>query len=238
MRHPGALRRAAPPPAPRLGGDAVRPRWRRPCSRASSGSGGRDATRRGRRTDLALHPWPFRARTATPGPASCRARARPRGPAARPSGHSECRPAGTSDAPPRAGRRSSRRCASPLRGNDRVRHRRARPWFCEATMACSAALESVRTTSFASASATSSRLAKSPSPTRSSTSARHAGMRRRGTRGLAEASGSGTISSMASSFRSGFCDNFSCRSGAPILEPFVQALPVLPSCAPSAIQTR
>ena len=128
--------------------------------------------------------------------------------------------------------------ASPLRGNDRVRHRRARPWFCEATMACSAALESVRTTSFASASGTSSRLAKSPSPTRVSSSARNAAMRRRGTRACAEASGSGTISSMASSFRSGFCDNFSCRSGAPILEPFVQALPVLPSCAPSAIQTR
>jgi len=65
-----------------------------------------------------------------------------------------------------------------------------------------------------------------------------AAMRRRGTRELAEASGSGTTSGMGSSFRSGLCDNASFRSGAPILEPFVQALPLLHSCAPSAIQSQ
>jgi len=37
------------------------------------------------------------------------------------------------------------------------------------------------------------------------------------------------------SARSGLCENASVRSGAPILNLFVQALPVLPSCAPSAI---
>ena len=73
--------------------------------------------------------------------------------------------------------------------------------------------------------------------TRSSTSPRNAAMRRRRTRRLAEASASGTSSSTASSFRSGLCANASFRSGAPILEPFVQALPVLHSCAPSAIRT-
>jgi len=59
-----------------------------------------------------------------------------------------------------------------------------------------------------------------------------------GHQGLAEAPASGTISSMGSPIRSGLCADASFRSRAPILNPFVQTIPVLPSCAPSAIQAR